>query len=64
MGCTNSVDGGEPNSAGRPGGNKKGHGTMGKLETFKELDQLDKLRIKMVLDYWFDEGDKDGKGNS
>jgi hypothetical protein len=37
---------------------------MGKLETFKELDQLDKLRIKMVLDYWFDEGDKDGKGNS
>ena len=30
MGCTNSVDGGEPNSAGRPGGNKKGHGTMGK----------------------------------
>lgn len=38
---------------------------MGKQENFKELDQIDKQRIKIILDYWYDEGGKDGSdGNS
>ncbi len=28
----------------------------------RELDELDKMRINLILDYWYDEGCKDGSG--
>ena len=59
MGCTNSVDGNEPSST------RKLRSTMNKQEQFKELDETDKQRIKLILDYWYDEGGKNGSdGNS
>ena len=59
MGCTNSVDGNEPSQS------RKMRSTMGKQENLKDLDSHDNRRIKIILDYWFDEGSKDGSdGNS
>lgn len=58
MGCTNSLDGGEPS---RP----KNRSTMSKIdEPESKLSSLDQARIQIILDYWYDEGANDGSGGN
>ena len=59
MGCANSVDGGEPSGP-------KNRSTMNKRdEKVKQLPAIDQKRVQLILDYWYDEGIRDGSsGNS
>ena len=62
MGCTSSTDSHDPNK------HKKGGSFTAPLSVSlgpisnKQLDELDRLRIALILDYWYDEGAKDGNG--
>lgn len=63
MGCTYSTDGAQPNGK---NGNKslpKGH------ENWKDMTELDDVRVKFILDYWYDDGkitnnNVDGEGET
>lgn len=48
MGCQNSKESNDPQG-------KQNTGALLKKESFKPLTQIDKERIKKVLDYWFDD---------
>lgn len=62
MGCTSSTDSYDPN---KPRKNipfaQHMSVSLGMISN-KELDELDKMRINLILDYWYDEGPKDGSG--
>ena len=51
MGCQNSTDASETNNKGQ---STAGMGLL-KKESFRPLNDEDRIRIKRVLDYWFDE---------
>ena len=62
MGCTNATESGEPSKT-HSSKNVHVQGTMNR-QKFKELDDLDRQRISLILDYWYDEGPRDGGGGN
>lgn len=63
MGCTSSTEGHDPNTKKRAGNAPfPALPALSSQHSFKELSELDKSRINLILDYWFDEGPKDGAG--
>ena len=51
MGCTVSVEGSEPNTKNKNIGNQ----ISGSVTDYKAMTKHDKVRIEMVLDYWYDD---------
>ena len=50
MGCTSSTDGAQPNG-------KNGNKSLAKgSENWKDMTELDDVRVKFILDYWYDDG--------
>ena len=62
MGCTTSTETGEP-SKNTKNNRYPERGTM-RAHSFKDLDELDRARIDLILDYWYDEGPGDGVGGN
>ena len=50
MGCTSSTDGTQPN------GKNANNSIYKDNEKFKDMTELDDLRVKFILDYWYDHG--------
>ena len=60
MGCTTSTETGEPSKS-HLNPNPNLFGTMNR-QKFMDLNDHDRERIALILDYWYDEGAKDGSG--
>lgn len=61
MGCTTSTETGEPSKT--QASRHPERGTMGRM-SYKKLDEVDRARINLILDYWYDEGPADGTGGN
>ena len=65
MGCTTSLDGGETqqkNNSNKEKGDSplflNSKNAQNISESNQKLSEMDSVRIKVILDYWFDEGQK------
>ncbi len=66
MGCTTSLDGDETQKKGNSNKVKgeiplflNSKNAQNVNESTQKLSEMDSVRIKVILDYWFDEGLKD-----